>query len=72
MFKILIYGLSPAVSVITILTKPLITLSHSRGIRISILIDDGRVLADDEEKAWKHHEYSVKVFQRAGWNIQAT
>ena len=71
-FKILIYGLSPAVSVITILTKPLITLLHSRGIRVSILIDDGRVLADDEEKAWKHHQHSIKVFQRAGCNIQDT
>ena len=69
MFKILIDGLSPAVSVITILTKPLITLLHSRGIQISILVDDGRVLADDEEKAWKHHQHSIKVFQRAGWNI---
>ena len=35
-FRILIYGLSPAVSIITILTKPLISLLHSRGIRISI------------------------------------
>ena len=71
-FKILIYGLSPAVSIITILTKPLISLLHSRGIRISILIDDGRVLAKDEETAWKHHQHSIKVFQRAGWNIQDT
>ena len=39
-FRILIYGLSPAVSIITILTKPLISLLHSRGIRISILMEE--------------------------------
>ena len=63
-FRILIYGLSPAVSIITILTKPLIKLLHSRGIRISILIDDGRILARSEKTAWQHLEHSVKVFQR--------
>ena len=69
-FSVLIYGLSPATWLVTYLTKPLIELVHMKGIRCSIMIDDGRTLGKTLEEASKNHEFVLAVFQQAGWNIQ--
>ena len=44
-FLVMAYGYAPAGRIITRLIKPLIAFCHSLGIRLSIYLDDGRVLA---------------------------
>ena len=71
-FNVMIYGLAPAAHVITSLTKPLLAHLHKRGIRSTIYIDDGRVVAPSKEQTWAHLNYALKVFESAGWNIQTS
>ena len=69
-FNVMIYGISIAASVITSLTKPLLSHLHKRGIRATIFIDDGRIMASSAEEAWSQHKYALSTFEAAGWNIQ--
>ena len=69
-FAVMIFGYSPAVSVMTSLTKPLIAHLHKRGIKATIYIDDGRIVAEDAATARSHLQYALSVFERAGWNVQ--
>ena len=69
-FSVLIYGLSPATWLVTYLIKPLMKLINTRGIRCSIMIDDGRTLGKSFEEALENHQFVLAVFQQAGWNIQ--
>ena len=69
-FAVMIYGLNPAVFIVTTLTKPLVAFLHTRGVRYSIMIDDGRVLGRTSEECWEHHQYTIETFNKAGWNIQ--
>ena len=69
-FAVMIFGWSPAVFVMTALTSPLIAHLHKRGIKASIYIDDGRIVAKDEETARSHLNYALSVFEQAGWNVQ--
>ena len=69
-FAVMIFGWAPAVAVMTSLTKPLISHLHKRGIKATIYIDDGRVIAKDEETASSHLQYALSVFEQAGWNVQ--
>ena len=66
----MIFGISPAVFIVTSLTKPLISHLHKHGIKASIYIDDGRIVAQDEATARSQLKYSLLVFEKAGWNIQ--
>jgi len=50
-FKVLPFGLATAVHVMTKMTKPLQAFVNKKGIRHSIYIDDGRVVAETKEKA---------------------
>ena len=69
-FNVMIYGISVAAAVITSLTKPLLSHLHKRGIRATIYIDDGRIMASSSKEAWSHHNYAISTFESAGWNIQ--
>ena len=69
-FSVLIYGLSPAVSLVTLLTRPIIQYINRQGIRSSIFIDDGRTLGRTFLEASYNHEFVLKTLQQAGWNIQ--
>ena len=69
-FAVMIFGWSPAVFVMTSLTAPLISHLHMRGIKATIYIDDGRIIADDEKTARSHLLYALSVFEQAGWNVQ--
>ena len=69
-FNVMIYGVSIAAFVVTSLTKPLLSHLHKRGIRATIFIDDGRIIASSSEEAWSHHKYAISTFEAAGWNIQ--
>ena len=66
----MIFGWSPAVFIMTSLTKPLIQHLHRRGVRASIYIDDGRIVGKDRETVKSHLQYAISVFQQAGWNVQ--
>ena len=46
--------------------------SYNRGIRSAIYMDDGQVVASTAEKTREAMELTVQVFQKAGWNKQAT
>ena len=53
------------------LIKPLIAFCHSLGIRLSIYLDDGRVLAASKWECEFKMKLVLDIFQRAaGWNIQ--
>ena len=69
-FSIMVYGLKPAVFIVTTLTQPLVAHLHSKGVRFSMMIDDGRVLGKSSAICWNHHKITLDVFQKAGWNIQ--
>jgi len=53
-FKFLPFGLASAVHCITKLFKPIVAKLHSKGIRYSQYIDDGRVVAPSKEKCQNH------------------
>ena len=69
-FSVMIYGLSPATWLVTFLTKPLMQLVNTRGIRCSIMIDDGRTLGKSKHEAQENQEFVLSILQQAGWNIQ--
>ena len=69
-FSVLIYGLSPAVSLVTLLTKPIMQFFNKQGIRTSIFIDDGRTLGRNYSEAMNNHKFVLQTLQQAGWNIQ--
>ena len=69
-FAVMIFGWAPAVYTMTSLTKPLISHLHKHGIKATIYIDDGRVVADNKDTARSHLMYALSVFEKAGWNIQ--
>ena len=70
-FNVMIFGIKSAVFVMTSLTWPLLSHLHKRGVRASIYIDDGRIVAETKQKATEHLKYALKLFENAGWNIQA-
>ena len=68
-FKHLPFGLNSAVHAITKIWKPMLAYLHKEGIRISIYIDDGRILASNAQLA---EESRIKVYdtlKKAGWHI---
>ena len=69
-FSVLIYGISPATWLVTFLTKPLMQLVNTRGIRCSIMIDDGRTLGKSSAEALENHQFVLAIFQQGGWNVQ--
>jgi hypothetical protein len=69
-FNIMVYGFAPAVAVVTRLIKPLQSTLHEAGIRTSIYVDDGQVLARSKDEARQDMVTVVTAFQLAGWNIQ--
>jgi hypothetical protein len=69
-FKVMAYGYSPAVEVVTRLLKPVKAYLHGLGIKISIFVDDGRVSAAGKEECWEKFQFTLTVLQLCGWNIQ--
>lgn len=68
-FKHLPFGLNSAVHAITKLWKPLLAYLHLCGVRMSIYIDDGRILARTREQIESHRLLTYAVVQKAGWQI---
>jgi hypothetical protein len=69
-FTVMAYGYSPAVEVVTRLLRPVKAYLHQLGIKLSIYVDDGRVSASTESKAWQQFQFALTVLQLCGWNIQ--
>ena len=66
------FGLATAVHVITKLFKPINAYLGQRGIRHSIFIDDGRILAQSKEELANHIDVVRQVITDAGWIIEET
>ena len=64
--KRMIYGLNVAPSVIDQLTRPIVRHLHSRGIRFSLMCDDGLTVANSKSRAEADHQKVLDMFQRAG------
>jgi hypothetical protein len=69
-FLYLPFGLATAVHCITKLTKPIIAYLHLKGIRSSIFIDDGRILASTPDEAEISRKLTYQVLERAGWTLE--
>ncbi len=68
-FNFMPFGLSAAVYVITKLMKPLQAYFNQAGIRHTIYIDDGRIVANTLEKARADYSLVRQVLTAAGWRI---
>jgi hypothetical protein len=68
-FNFMPFGLSAAVYVITKLMKPLQAFFNQSGIRHTIYIDDGRVVANTLEKARADYTLVRQVLTASGWRI---
>ena len=69
-FTVMAYGIKPAVSTVTRLLKPVKAYLHSLGVKFSIYIDDGRVLASTSVSCWDQFEAAKLILSLAGWNLQ--
>ncbi len=64
------FGLKCAVHAITKIWKPLIAFLQCNGIRSSIYIDDGRILAVSKEEAEKFRVFAYDMIEKAGWMLE--
>jgi hypothetical protein len=64
------FGLKCAVHAITKIMKPVVAKLQTEGIRATIYIDDGRILADEENKATKYLTRTYEVLEKAGWQLE--
>jgi len=69
-FNFMPFGLATAVYVITKLFKPLQAFFGKNGVRHSIFIDDGRVLAASKEESKEKFQLVLDTLKQAGWQIE--
>jgi hypothetical protein len=69
-FLYLPFGASSAVHCITKLFKPLNAYFHTKGIKHTIFIDDGRILARTAELAEEKRVFVYDTLRRAGWVVE--
>lgn len=69
-FMYLPFGLGTAVHCITKLFKPINAYLHKHGIRHTIFIDDGRILARSLREAEEDREFVYQTLKKAGWVIE--
>ncbi len=68
-FRVMPFGLATAARTMTRMTKPVVCHLASKGVRHVIYIDDGRVLASSEVKAYEDYALVLSVLERAGFTI---
>ena len=66
-YKFLPFGVSSAVHVMTKVMKPVSAYIANQGIRHTIYLDDGRVLANSQAQIAQDYATVVGILQRAGW-----
>lgn len=64
------FGLKCAVHAITKIWKPITSYFQLIGIRSTIYIDDGRLLAHSSEQAEKFRIMAYKIIENAGWALE--
>jgi hypothetical protein len=69
-FAVMAYGYAPAVAIVTKLLQPLKAYLYKRGIKLTLYVDDGRIIAKTEKQAIEQLKTALLVLQLAGWNIQ--
>ena len=69
-FLYLPFGLSSAVHCLTKLFKPVNAYIHEKGIRYSIYLDDGRIVAETKCKAEDQRTFVYKVLKSSGWILE--
>ena len=69
-FNVLPYGFKPAVSIVTKLLLPIKAFLHRFGVRLTLYVDDGRILGQDFSETRAKTDLTLLVLQLAGWNIQ--
>ena len=71
-FLFLPFGLSSAVHCLTKLFKPVYAYIHENGIRHSIYLDDGRIVAATKRLAEDHRTFVFDVLKKTGWILEVT
>jgi hypothetical protein len=66
----MVYGFASAVATVTRLVKPVTGYLHRKGIRVAVYVDDGQVVAQGKETAEQQFQFTLLIFQLAGWNVQ--
>jgi hypothetical protein len=68
-YQVLPFGLASAVHAITKMFKPIVAHLTNQNIRMSIYIDDGRILAESKEQIEQARIKTYNVLTKAGWSI---
>ena len=71
-FRVLPFGLSTAVQLLARMTKPICVFLAGEGIRLSIYIDDGWILALLRELAAQHLRRTFEVLAQAGFIVSSS
>ena len=69
-FNVMCYGYSLAAYIVTRVINPIKSFLHKLGIRLSMYIDDGRILAQSELECKYKAQFVLHIFQLCGFNIQ--
>jgi hypothetical protein len=69
-FPVMAYGYAPAVAIVTRLLQPVKAYLYKRGIKLTLYVDDGRIVAKTEKLAIEQLKTVLLVVQLAGWNVQ--
>jgi hypothetical protein len=64
------FGVASAVHAITKIWKPVSQYLNTRGVRNTVYIDDGRLLAQSATEAENHRVFAYDVISKAGWAIE--
>lgn len=68
-WQTLFLGIKDAVYIFTKLLIPHKQYLRARGVRMSLFLDDQRVLNSDKEKCIKDNELALDTFDKAGWTV---
>ncbi len=71
-YRFLPFGLKCAVHCITKIWKPITAHLNRLGIRSSVYIDDGRLLAATKDEAERNRVFVYNLLQQLGWTIEAS
>ena len=69
-FLVMCYGYALAAYIVTRVIVPIKAFLHRLGIRFSIFIDDGRILAQSKSDCEFKAKFALHMFQLCGFNIQ--
>ena len=69
-FLFLPFGLASAVHCITKLFKPMNAYVHKKGVRHTIYLDDGRIVAETAAKAEEQRVFVYNALHKSGWIIE--